>query len=57
MSTAPFVDRCPVAAGMALLGSGVPLSLLLDLACGPRSEELLADERAERARGGSRVGC
>jgi len=30
---------------MALLRSGVPLSLLLDLACGPRSEELMAFER------------
>jgi hypothetical protein len=30
---------------MALLGSGVPLSLLLDLALGPRSEELMAAER------------
>jgi hypothetical protein len=39
-ATAP--DR---GAAMALLASGVPLSLLLDLACGPRSEELLVDER------------
>jgi hypothetical protein len=30
---------------MALLRAGVPLSLLVDLACGPRSEELLAVER------------
>jgi hypothetical protein len=29
---------------MALLGSGVPLSLLLDLLLGPRSEELFATE-------------
>jgi hypothetical protein len=28
---------------MALLASGVPLSLLLDLAFGPRSEDLLAE--------------
>lgn len=31
-------------AAMALLGNGVPLSLLLDLVCGPRSEELFAIE-------------
>ena len=31
--------------GMALLRAGVPLSLLVDLACGPRSEEVLAVER------------
>ena len=31
-------------AAMALLAVGVPLSLLLDLAWGPRSEELLATE-------------
>ena len=30
---------------MALLRSGVPLSLLLDLATGPHSRELLAAER------------
>jgi len=30
---------------MALLRAGVPLSLLLDLACGPYSRELLAAER------------
>lgn len=30
---------------MALLAGGVPLSLLLDLVLGPRSEELLAEER------------
>lgn len=35
----------PLAGPMALLGSGVPLSLLLDLAFGPRSEELLREER------------
>ncbi len=32
-------------AAMDLLGNGVPLSLLLDLAWGPRSEELLESER------------
>ena len=31
---------------MALLGSGVPLSLLLDLALGPCSEDLLRHEEA-----------
>ena len=30
---------------MSLLGGGVTLSLLLDLAMGPRSSELLAAER------------
>lgn len=30
---------------MALLAGGVPLSLLLDLALGPHSEDLLAQER------------
>ena len=29
---------------MALLAKGVPLSLLLDLALGPRSEDLLREE-------------
>lgn len=31
---------------MALLGRGVPLSLLLDLVLGPHSRELLEQERA-----------
>ena len=35
-------DRCPPP--MALLRSGVPLSLLLDLAFGPDSEEVLRTE-------------
>ena len=47
--TAPPLGAAPrtpaTSAGMALLRSGVPLSLLIDLACGPRSEELLAQER------------
>lgn len=34
-------------APMALLQSGIPLSLLLDLVLGPRSEELLEAERRE----------
>lgn len=45
MSTAPLVaTRCPSEAAMSLLHSGVPLSLLLDLVLGPRSEELFATE-------------
>jgi hypothetical protein len=46
------VDRPPsadptwgTAAAMALLARGVPLSLLLDLALGPHSEDLLRHER------------
>jgi hypothetical protein len=31
---------------MALLSGGVPLSLLIDLVFGPRSEELLTQERS-----------
>lgn len=31
---------------MALLASGIPLSLLLDLACGPQSADLLDHEHA-----------
>jgi len=42
-STAMTAD--PAAGSMALLKSGVPLSLLMDLVFGPRSEELLRDER------------
>jgi hypothetical protein len=39
---------------MALLGGGVPLTLLLDLMLGPRSEELLQAERPDaRPRGGA----
>jgi len=34
---------------MALLSSGVPLSLLLDLFLGPDSEDLLSHEHAESA--------
>lgn len=50
-STAPLVapDRSAEtqpSAGMSLLSSGIPLSLLLDLAFGPHSEELLFLERA-----------
>ena len=46
MSTATTAMTADPARGsMALLASGVPLSLLMDLVCGPRSEELLRDER------------
>lgn len=34
----------PSEAAMALLGNGVPLSLLLDIVFGPCSEELFATE-------------
>lgn len=47
MSTAPTLATSrPSEAGMALLSSGVPLSLLLDLAFGPRSRELLVHEQS-----------
>lgn len=47
MSTAPIVATpAPAEAAMALLSNGVPLSLLLDLAFGPHSEELLFIERS-----------
>ena len=39
------VTTGPSEAAMSLLSSGVPLSLLLDLALGPRSEELMELER------------
>ena len=46
LSAAPTIpQRNPLAEPMALLRSGVPLSLLLDLAVGPRSEDLLRRER------------
>ena len=41
----------PSEAAMALLGHGVPLSLLLDLAFGPFSEELMAREVPGQRRG------
>ena len=48
MSTTELVATPrPVEAAMSLLSNGVPLSLLLDLAYGPNSEELLATELAE----------
>ena len=37
-------------APMALLSSGVPLSLLLDLFLGPDSEDLLTHERVSMVR-------
>lgn len=48
MTAAPLEAPARPSAAMALLGSGVPLSLLLDLAYGPRSEELLAVELLAR---------
>jgi hypothetical protein len=45
VSSAPTaVPERRTATPMALLANGVPLSLLLDLAFGPRSEDLLRDE-------------
>ena len=44
MSPAPTAPMPRAMSPMALLASGVPLSLLLDLALGPHSEELLRDE-------------
>jgi hypothetical protein len=38
------IESPPTSPAMRLLERGVPLSLLLDLALGPRSEELLAHE-------------
>lgn len=32
---------------MALLEQGIPLSLLMDLVCGPRSADLIAHERED----------
>jgi hypothetical protein len=47
VSTAPtLATPRPSEAAMALLGNGIPLSLLLDLAFGPRSRELLVHEQA-----------
>ena len=47
----------PSAAAMALLGNGVPLSLLLDIVCGPRSEELFVTEiPSQRRAEGQRAG-
>ena len=45
MTAGPHGSPASTVSAMALLRSGVPLSLLLDLACGPRSEELMALER------------
>jgi len=41
----------PLRTAMALLASGVPLSLLLDLAYGPSSEDLLLAERVDEVPG------
>ena len=48
MISAPPAAPPRPSGAMALLSSGVPLSLLLDLAYGPRSEELLAAELLAR---------
>lgn len=46
MSTAPSRTAHPSpGAAMSLLSRGVPLSLLLDLALGPNSRELMETER------------
>ena len=34
---------------MTLLAKGIPLSLLLDLVCGPESADLLENERQDSA--------
>ena len=48
MSTAPLVAAPrPSEVGMSLLRKGIPLSLLLDLAFGPHSEEVLAQELSQ----------
>ena len=50
MSTTPTLrPETPLTGPMALLAGGVPLSLLLDLALGPDSEELLWTERSTPA--------
>ncbi|MCW2599201.1 MAG: hypothetical protein JWM02_1030 [Frankiales bacterium] len=41
----PYRLETPLAP-MALLESGIPLSLLLDIACGPQSADLLSHEQA-----------
>lgn len=45
MSTARLAPARPASGAMDLLRHGVPLTLLLDLALGPHSEELLRSER------------
>jgi hypothetical protein len=46
-----FYEEVPVTpAPMALLSSGVPLSLLLDLFLGPDSEDLMSHERLPEPR-------
>lgn len=53
MTVTPLDSDCEsdhfVARTFALLSGGVPLSLLLDLATGPHSAELWADESPELA--------
>ena len=43
----PPTDWRPPVSPMALLENGIPLSLLLDLFCGPNSADLLDHEHAE----------
>lgn len=43
MSAAPLSSE----AGMSMLRTGIPLSLLIDLAYGPHSEEVLAMELSQ----------
>ena len=50
MSTASTVASPRPSHAMDLLSRGVPLSLLLDLALGPHSEELLQQERVPAQR-------
>ena len=50
----PIGTRSSTVSAMDLLRCGVPLSLLLDLACGPRSEELMAFERPAEPAGAPR---
>ena len=54
MTAGPIGATAPTSSAMALLRSGVPLSLLLDLVCGPRSEELMAHERRAEPAGAPR---
>ena len=54
MSTAPLVATpAPAEAAMSLLSNGIPLSLLLDLALGPFSEELFVTEIPSQRQGPS----
>ena len=54
MTEGPLGSDCATSSAMALLRHGVPLSLLLDLVLGPRSEELMAFERPAEPAGAPR---